>query len=49
VAPGTVTLAEKLLAREDLNPVLRRQVVDRTHEVRLALAVRARSETVEAA
>jgi aminopeptidase N len=40
VAPGTVTLAEKLLTREDLNPVLRRTVVDCTHELRVALAAR---------
>jgi aminopeptidase N len=46
VAPGTVTLAEKLLTREDLNPVLRRQVLDSTHELRLSLAARAVSATV---
>ena len=40
VSPETVAAAEAVLARDDLHPVLRRGIVDSTHDLRIALAVR---------
>jgi aminopeptidase N len=40
VSAGTVAAAESMLAREDVNPTLRRAVVDGTDELRRALAAR---------
>jgi len=40
VDPATVAAAEAVLERSDLNPVLRRVVVDGTDELRRALAAR---------
>ncbi len=42
IEPETVQLAEELLARDDIDPALRRAVVDQNDEVRRALVVRAR-------
>jgi aminopeptidase N len=41
VSADTVTAAEALLTRDDLDPMLRRVVVDATDELRRALAARA--------
>jgi aminopeptidase N len=40
VSPRTVALAESLLARDDVRPVLRRSVVDSLDELHRALAAR---------
>jgi aminopeptidase N len=42
VAPVTLLLADRLLERDDLHPALRRTVVDRTDDLRRALAARER-------
>jgi aminopeptidase N len=41
VSAGTVAAADSMLGRDDLNPALRRAVVDGTDELRRALAARA--------
>jgi aminopeptidase N len=43
VTPETVTASERMLAEPDLNPTLRRVVVDHTDELRRALAGRTRA------
>jgi aminopeptidase N len=41
VAPGTLTMSKRMLARDDLTPAVRRAVVDATHDLRRSLAAQA--------